>query len=155
MASQADLLKNVPPERREQVLFVQWFKRNHDGVLIMSIPNGGSRHPREMVWLKAEGLLPGAPDLFIPAWGLWLEFKSASGRLSSNQVSVGEQLRACGYRVEVVRSVDQAIGVCADASVASSNGSNLRFNSKDESNYHCDDSNQNLSHCSERENGLR
>jgi hypothetical protein len=133
--SQELILKNLKPERREQVLFVQWFRRTFPGQLVLSVPNGGSRNPREMIWLKAEGLTPGVPDLFVPGLGLWLEFKSATGRLSSIQVTVCEQLRGCGYRVEVVRSKDEAAQICLDMADASSNWSNLRFVAKDESNY--------------------
>ena len=42
-------------EHLEQVLFIQWFRRKYEGVLIFAIPNGGKRALSEAARLKAEG----------------------------------------------------------------------------------------------------
>ena len=68
-------LKHIPSEFKEQCDFVEWFKKEYKGVVIMSIRNGGSRTPRERVDQLAEGLHAGAADLFIPEFKLWIEFK--------------------------------------------------------------------------------
>jgi hypothetical protein len=39
--------------------------------------------------LKAEGVVRGIPDLFIPQWNLWVEMKrKTGGRLSPEQKSM-------------------------------------------------------------------
>lgn len=71
-------------EDREQMLFIQWFRRTHPDVLIFHIPNGGYRRPSEAARLKAMGVVPGIPDLFIPAWHLFIEMKKEKGGIVSN-----------------------------------------------------------------------
>ncbi|MDD3644377.1 MAG: hypothetical protein PHR19_02495 [Bacteroidales bacterium] len=77
--------KKVRSEFEEQCEFVHWFKKTYPGVVIMSIRNGGSRSPRERVDQIREGLHPGAADLFIPAWMLWIEFKRVKGGVLSEE----------------------------------------------------------------------
>lgn len=78
-------LKHIPSEFKEQCDFVEWFKKEYKGAVIMSIRNGGSRTPRERVDQIAEGLHPGAADLFIPEWFLWIEFKKKKGGIQSDK----------------------------------------------------------------------
>lgn len=77
-------------------------------MLLFSIPNGGWRHKATAGRLKAEGLMPGVPDIFCAgviaaaAPGLFIEMKRLhGGRVSPDQRAVHERLRACGYRVDV------------------------------------------------------
>ena len=78
--------ENIPTEHEEQCKFVQWFRRTYPTVRIFAIPNGGARSPATAGRLKAEGVSSGVPDLFIPAWGLWVEMKrSKGGSLSAEQ----------------------------------------------------------------------
>lgn len=78
-------------EHIEQATFVKWMRVNHPDLLIHSIPNGanlaGSQTQRFKQWnkLKAEGALPGVPDLFVPELRLYIEFKYGNGRLNDNQ----------------------------------------------------------------------
>jgi hypothetical protein len=52
--------------------------------------------------LKAEGVVPGVPDLFIPAWNTWVEMKrSRGGRLSTEQNDWIEYLTGAGHTVIV------------------------------------------------------
>ncbi len=77
---------NVPSEFKEQCDFVKWFKSEYPDIVIMSIRNGGYRNPRERTEQLMEGLHPGAADLYIPEWKLWIEFKKIKGGvLSENQ----------------------------------------------------------------------
>jgi len=54
--------------------------------------------------MKAEGLTAGIPDLFVPAWALWIEMKRVSkGALSKDQEKIIPQLEAAGYTVIVAK----------------------------------------------------
>lgn len=77
--------KRSPSEFEEQCNFVHWFRKTYPGVVIMSIRNGGSRTPRERVDQMREGLHPGAADLYVPEWHLWVEFKKAKGGVLSDE----------------------------------------------------------------------
>jgi hypothetical protein len=79
------------------------------GFFIFHIPNGGQRSMREGMRFKAIGVVAGIPDLFIPARLLWLEVKTATGRLSPAQVNVHSILTAIGHRVAVVRTLEEAL----------------------------------------------
>ena len=81
---------------------------------MFAVPNGGGREMKEAIRLKAEGVLPGVPDIFIanPAGGyhgLFIEMKRAEGgRLSDAQRKIIEALREAGYRVAVCYGADDA-----------------------------------------------
>jgi len=46
--------------------------------------------------------MPGVPDLFIPAWSMWIEMKrQKGGRLSSEQEEMINYLESIGHRVIV------------------------------------------------------
>jgi len=73
-------------EHLEQVDFVSWFRKCFPDVLIFAIPNGGQRTRTTGAKLKAEGVVAGVPDLYIPAWNLWVEMKrEKGGQLSPKQ----------------------------------------------------------------------
>lgn len=99
-------------------------------ILLCSIPNGGGGGAKRGHWLNLEGARKGAPDiaLFVPrirtnAGGagsiaqvtasgpsaLFLELKTATGRVSAEQQTFHQHLRVAGYKVEIVRSFDQAV----------------------------------------------
>ena len=63
--------KRIPTEHEEQRELVRWFRQGYKGVRIFAIPNGGARSIATAGRLKVEGVSPGVPDLFIPAWRLW------------------------------------------------------------------------------------
>ena len=93
---------NVPSEHAEQAGFVQWFRTKWPRVVIFAIPNGGKRNITTAKNLKREGVVPGVPDLFIPAWGLWIEMKrQKGGRLSPDQDEMIAYLDSIGHRVIV------------------------------------------------------
>lgn len=62
--------------------------------------------------LRASGYLPGIPDVLIfkaryPFHGLFIEMKTASGRVTEQQVAVHDALRAEGYMLAVCRSIQE------------------------------------------------
>ena len=96
-------------EHDEQVGFVIWFRSRFPGVLILAVPNGGKRHPATARKLKAEGVVPGVPDLFVPEWSLWVEMKRAKGgRLSPDQRQVIAYLESIGHSVIVGHGAEDA-----------------------------------------------
>lgn len=99
-----------PSEHAEQTAFVQWFRLQYPGVLIFAIPNGGARNKATAGKLKAEGVLAGVPDLFIPRWRLFVEMKrKAHGRVSPEQAEVMRALGAAGYTCIVAHGCEDAM----------------------------------------------
>jgi hypothetical protein len=97
-------------EDQEQMLFVQWFRRQYPTIRIFSIPNGGARHPVVAAKLKATGTSAGVPDLFIPAWSTWVEMKRAKGgRLSELQKDWIAYLESIGHKVLVGHGFEDAM----------------------------------------------
>jgi hypothetical protein len=97
-------------EHQEQMLFVQWFRRQYPTIRIFSIPNGGARHPAVAAKLKATGTSAGIPDLFIPAWSTWVEMKRAkNGRLSELQKDWIAYLESIGHKVLVGHGFEDAM----------------------------------------------
>lgn len=102
---------HIPTEHEEQRTFVQWFRRKFPDVRIMAIPNGGARSPSVACRLKAEGVSRGVPDLFIPAWKMFIEMKRIKGGVvSEDQSSWKEYLESCGYRVAICAGCEEAQG---------------------------------------------
>lgn len=102
-------------ESQEQAAFVAWIRLQFPGVLIHSVPNGAylSGTPRQraaqIARLKAEGFVPGIPDLHIPALGLWIEMKrQKGGRLSQEQAEQIAALESAGDTVIVSKGFDEA-----------------------------------------------
>ena len=99
----------IPNEDREQMVFVQWFRRSYPGVLIFAIPNGGHRHIAVAAKLKATGAVKGIPDLYIPRWKMWVEMKREKGGvLSPEQKEVIAYLQGIGDEVIVGRGFENA-----------------------------------------------
>jgi hypothetical protein len=99
----------IPSEDKEQMLFVQWFRRTYKDVRIFAVPNGGYRTPAGAAKMKATGVSAGVPDLFIPEWRVWVEMKRQKGGvLSKEQKDWIAYLESAGYCVIVGRG-------CADA----------------------------------------
>lgn len=106
------VLEKVPSEDQEQMLLVQWFRRTYAGVRIFAIPNGGHRHLAVAAKLKATGTSSGVPDLFIPAWRLWVEMKRVKGgSLSAEQkdwIAYLENLESVNYWCIVGKGAEDA-----------------------------------------------
>ena len=96
-------------EHQEQKLFVKWFELQYPKVRLFAIPNGGNRNARTGAMLKLEGVRKGVPDIFIPEWRLWLEFKiSKGGRVKPEQREWIDYLNGCGYTAIVANGFDVA-----------------------------------------------
>lgn len=99
-------------EHRLQVKCVEYFRLRHPDMMIFAVPNGAKRNVIVARKLKAEGVLAGVPDLFVPVprgeyGGLFLEMKNGKkGRLTMNQIEVMSKLRVLGYKCEVVRDFE-------------------------------------------------
>jgi len=81
-------------------------------VVRFAIPNGGLRNQRVAQQLKAEGLLPGMPDLgFAVEDGRthWIEMKNGKGSLSDYQLGIRRRLENLGHRWAVARSSEEAL----------------------------------------------
>lgn len=96
-------------EHGEQVAFVNWFRATYPDVLIFAIPNGGKRGKGEAKRLKDEGVVAGIPDLYVPAWKLWVEMKREDGgRLSDEQAGMLDYLQTIGDTVAVCHGWKEA-----------------------------------------------
>lgn len=87
--------------------FAQAVRRTH------AIPNGGGRSKAEGGRLKAEGVRKGVPDIFCAMpqgsfHGLYIEMKSAEGRVSEEQETWLKESRELGYAGAVCWSADEA-----------------------------------------------
>ena len=101
--------RSLPSEHSEQVGLINWFRGRFPGVLIFAIPNGEKRALSVAKRLKAEGVTRGVPDLYIPAWNLWIEMKrQKGGRLSPEQKQVIDYLKGIGHTVVVGRGAEDA-----------------------------------------------
>jgi hypothetical protein len=96
-------------EHMEQAALVMWFRRAYPDTLIFAIPNGGLRSKSQAMKLKVEGVVPGIPDLFIPAWKLWIEMKKVKGgKITTEQQLMIDYLQSVGYCVVVGLGAEDA-----------------------------------------------
>ena len=103
------LTDRLPTEHEEQRELVRWFRQTWPGVRIHAIPNGGARSKATAGRLKAEGVASGVPDLFVPAWRLWIEMKRAKGgSLGPEQKDWIAYLESVGYCVIVGKGAEHA-----------------------------------------------
>jgi hypothetical protein len=101
--------ERIPTEHEEQRELVRWFRQTWPDVRIFAIPNGGARSKATAGRLKAEGVTSGVPDLFIPAWSLWIEMKRIKGgSLSPEQKDWIAYLKSVDYCVIVAKGADHA-----------------------------------------------
>ena len=98
-----------PSEHLEQVRLINWFRRSYPSVRVFAVPNGGGRSMAQGASLKAEGVSPGVPDLFVPEWLLWVEMKKESGGIVSPvQKDWIAYLESIGHRVIIGRGFEDA-----------------------------------------------
>lgn len=102
-------LERTRSEHVEQREFVSWFRKRWPGVRIFAIPNGGIRGATTGARLKAEGVSAGVPDLYIPAWKLWVEMKRERDySVSKEQRDWIDYLQRIGDCAIVCRGFDDA-----------------------------------------------
>lgn len=110
---------NRNEESQSQQAVIKWWDLACKGFslpneILFSIPNGGARDARTGNLMKKEGQRRGVPDLMVavPMGGkaaLFLEMKTATGRLSPEQIKMHAALTDLGYVVQVCRSSGEAI----------------------------------------------
>lgn len=89
-------------EHDEQVGFVNWWRLRFPETLLFAIPNGEFRAITTAKKLKAEGVVPGIPDLYCPSMKLWIEMKKITGgTISQEQKSIHAYLGSIGDTVIV------------------------------------------------------
>ena len=104
------LAPRIPTEHEEQRQFVCWFRSHFPGVRIFAIPNGGYRGRVAAARMKAEGVLPGVPDLFVPAWLLWIEMKRIKNSSTSpEQVGWKAYLETVGHTCLICKGAQDAM----------------------------------------------
>lgn len=110
-------------ENAIQAAFFKWcgvMERQYPELrLIHAIPNGAHKSAVSRMVFKLTGLKAGVPDVFLPvarggSHGLYLEFKSAKGRLSPEQRSWLAGLTEQGFRCAVVRDWEQGATIVLD-----------------------------------------
>lgn len=97
-----------------QRAIVAWLRLALPGALVHHARNEinqrGGGIARELAQAAAKGAVAGFPDLIVLPFAhvgpLFLEVKAAGGYASAAQKDVHGRLRALGYRVAVVRSID-------------------------------------------------
>ena len=77
---------------------------------IIAVPNGGWRDIKTAARLKAEGVVKGVPDLFIPEWRFWIEMKRQKGGVASEeQKNWLAYLNSIGYTAIICHGADAAM----------------------------------------------
>ena len=115
---------NCPTEEQEQAAIFQWAALMQGQYpelrLLHHIPNGGQRNKATAARLKAQGVKPGVPDIFLPVsrrgyHGLYIELKrKKGGQLSEHQKEWLDALFKEGYLAVRCDGADEAIGIIAD-----------------------------------------
>lgn len=81
------------------------------GIVCVAVPNEARRSAVLGRAMKAQGLLPGFPDLIVlgpNGAAAFLEVKAPDGRVSPAQAECHAMLERMGHRVAVVRSHEEA-----------------------------------------------
>lgn len=101
-------------ESKIQQEIVIWFRNNYclktckPKCTIFSVPNERN-NKKEMMFMKATGLLSGVSDLIVvqPGRVIFVECKDEKGRQSETQVDFQETVTALGFEYYVVRSLEE------------------------------------------------
>lgn len=112
------IMGTLPTEAQEQRTLFEWaavMAQRYPVLRLMHhIPNGGGRNPAEARNLRAQGVRPGVPDIFLPCarggrHGLYIELKrQRGGRVSAEQREMLEALRREGYAAVVCEGWEAA-----------------------------------------------
>lgn len=80
------------------------------GILHHGDQNSGKRGPQAQAMMKATGACKGWPDMVIlPCRDvvIWIEFKTAKGKLSPEQIDLHTRMAELGQSVFVVQAADK------------------------------------------------
>ena len=107
-----------PCEEIEQTCLFRWAALESGAhpelALLHAIPNGGKRSKSEAARMKAAGVKPGVPDMFLPVaregcHGLYIELKRRDGgRVSPEQTAWMDALARQGYKTALCHGWDAA-----------------------------------------------
>ena len=103
-------------ESKLQQACVKWFRLQFRDVIIFSIPNGGSRHQKEVSKIKAEGVLAGVSDLFIMKGsrgfhGLFIEMKYGKNKTTEAQDIFLEKAKKERFATAVCYSFEEFVKI--------------------------------------------
>lgn len=117
-------------ESQEQQALITWWRTGGrvslglpPHAILLAVPNGGYRTPSTAARLRAEGVVPGVPDLLLawprgPYGGLFVEMKrsraAGGGSLSTAQREVLPCLASAGYAVAVAYGWRDAVSAMRD-----------------------------------------
>jgi len=110
--------RNAQPEAIEQAKVIAWARANERNYpflwMLHSSLNGLKRTPYASNKAKAQGMLAGVPDLFMPvaignSKGLYIEMKSKTGRIRDEQSKFLQAASNFGYSCFICYSADDAI----------------------------------------------
>jgi hypothetical protein len=108
--SNYNLLQSEGKIQQEAIMKI-WNKMPETRLCLFHIPNGMFSNAREGAKFKAQGVISGVPDLvFIWAGKTrYIEVKTESGRLSTEQVKLHQKWKEQGVEVKVCRSSKEII----------------------------------------------
>lgn len=110
--------RNAQPEAAEQENVIKWARDNEKTYpflwMLHSSLNGVKLSKIQAGKAKASGMLSGVPDLFLPVprgsfCGLYIEMKSATGRIMPSQSRYLSAVSDFGYSAVVCYSANEAI----------------------------------------------
>ena len=99
------------PEIKIHIAILDYLRAVLPDALVWHTPNGGARNISEAKSLKRMGVLPGVPDIIVitrAGKALFIEVKTARGKLSLEQSSFRDFCVAAGLPWALCRSVDDA-----------------------------------------------
>lgn len=110
---------NIGKEAIEQIKVCEWLKQLHPEIPFLHIANERTCNVVYGRILKRMGVRKGVSDLFMPRGnttcsGLWLELKSAKGKLSLPQIEFIDEMIVLGYAAHVAFSAEEAILMIKD-----------------------------------------
>lgn len=112
-----------PSEHQIQAALFEWAERQavitHELSMLFAVPNSAAVGWHRGKTFKREGRKAGVPDVCLPVarepfHGLFLELKVPGKYPTPEQRLWHDRLRSQGYRVEVVRSVEEGMNVLLD-----------------------------------------
>lgn len=102
-------MERIRTEHEEQREVVSWFRQTFRPVRIFAIPNGEQRTKTTGARLKVEGVSAGVPDLYVPAWNMWIEMKRTKGGVvSPAQRDWHSYLDSIGHTMLICHGADDA-----------------------------------------------
>lgn len=110
-------------EHEIQSACIRWFRYSYPTLKwhLWAIPNGAYKSKLTAGKFKEEGLLSGVSDLMLSLprqstgeHGLFIELKTAKGKVSETQKEFMKHQKEVGYRCEVIRSLEEFINLIED-----------------------------------------